>query len=1098
MATSTQLPTKLPPWPRLSYALAKHLVHKDVPRTFLTPAEEEHLHTALASFQQWQHFIELKMDAPAGSECQFTSLQLTAFRVRALLSEQFIPHFFQHNKQEDQQDRPCCQQLKLDLDRLCMEAQQIQDNQETTIAKLEIPKNQLLLEADSASTAATEEQQQQQQQQQEEQHKHAAQNSDYVPLLDIYHTLEFDMAAMIEQRKLEEYQAQEEVQDEEKSQNNNSSATLHILDDSDQFNLKYLLKGIADNRDKTNLTDRELRNLLLEVKPHKSKWANDDKVGQEDLYEACEKLLTDLKNYTEHSTPFLTKVSKREAPDYYEVIKHPMDLGTVSKKLKAFQYKNKKEFANDLYLIYQNCLDYNTDLHSEYRKHAIAMRRKTDRLLPRVPDINVKERFGGDEGDDPMDMSEDERASATPAPESGVIPPIKLTLTNNHRERSASRASRERSITHDSLVDEGFHANYAGKHPKKGTTQPHTAIDTAHEEQSLHHELETDKGELQNTIWREVTKKTRARVTTDVEKQYQFDFGNRHAITTSSLDMERFSLMEHLHHQPKSTKKLMRCSRTAFSRWLERHEGMGGGIYDQFDLNSEDEDGFDGGFFFSRKSDRPKPTDEDDAIRNDLFLPEYSTVPGLPEIEGVPEEIINADEYYGNEEEDGEDEQHTAASHKKKRELPVLLDQYSATKRPDHGLGAIMDANVKELSNIRSIYKKCNAIRNNTPLGESNSTVRDEDQNDDEEEEEDDTAIPATTTAMTSTAPSIPARTCPDAIEISQEATHQMMQRTIVQVLTHAGFEAAQGGPLNVMTDLMAEYFTNLGKTVKTYCDTHGRDMTGEEILLHSLHENGVGQLEDLETYVMDDVEKYGHRLKDVSRRLENTYQELVAGSTEEAVHDESELFEDDEAFTAGLFGEELGQDFFGFKELGLDQEYSMSSLQVPTKLWFKNDASKLKKIAQGKTREEPESKYSAPPPFTPVENEGAFIDLLKPWYKKRMQDNPQTAAMEDEYKPVKKSNRPKYPPIHVRSANAAHINSNKRKALRDGSNTLHATAVEEKRKRMRLLEEAKVQKKKQRLELRAQKLAEKEMKKKLREEKRERERLAKQQKEKK
>lgn len=221
MATSTQLPAKLPPWPRLSYALAKHLVHKDVPKTFLTPAEEEHLHTALASFQQWQHFIDLKMDTTAGSECQFTSHQLTAFRVRALLSEQFIPHFFQHNsKQEDQQDRPCCQQLKLDMDKLCLEANQIQDNQETTIAKLEIPKNQLLPDTDSTATTSEE------QQQQEEQQKHAAQNTDYVPLLDIYHTLEFDMAAMIEQRKLEEYQAQEEVHDEEKSQNNNSNATV--------------------------------------------------------------------------------------------------------------------------------------------------------------------------------------------------------------------------------------------------------------------------------------------------------------------------------------------------------------------------------------------------------------------------------------------------------------------------------------------------------------------------------------------------------------------------------------------------------------------------------------------------------------------------------------------------------------------------------------------------------------------------------------------------------------------------------------------------------------------------------------------------------
>jgi transcriptional activator SPT7 len=41
-------------------------------------------------------------------------------------------------------------------------------------------------------------------------------------------------------------------------------------------------------------------------------------VGQEELYEACEKALTDLKNYTEHSTPFLNKVNKREAPDYFE------------------------------------------------------------------------------------------------------------------------------------------------------------------------------------------------------------------------------------------------------------------------------------------------------------------------------------------------------------------------------------------------------------------------------------------------------------------------------------------------------------------------------------------------------------------------------------------------------------------------------------------------------------------------------------------------------------------------------------------------------------------------------------------------------------
>lgn len=38
-----------------------------------------------------------------------------------------------------------------------------------------------------------------------------------------------------------------------------------------------------------------------------------------------------------------------------------MDLGTVTKKMKNLQYKSKKEFADDLYLIYDNCLTYNTN-----------------------------------------------------------------------------------------------------------------------------------------------------------------------------------------------------------------------------------------------------------------------------------------------------------------------------------------------------------------------------------------------------------------------------------------------------------------------------------------------------------------------------------------------------------------------------------------------------------------------------------------------------------------------------------------------------------------------------------------------------------------
>jgi transcriptional activator SPT7 len=74
-----------------------------------------------------------------------------------------------------------------------------------------------------------------------------------------------------------------------------------------------------------------------------------------------EKVLEELKTVKDHVAPFLQKVKKNEAPDYYQVIKRPMDLGTMTKKMKLFQYQSKKEFQDDLNLIWDNCLYYNSD-----------------------------------------------------------------------------------------------------------------------------------------------------------------------------------------------------------------------------------------------------------------------------------------------------------------------------------------------------------------------------------------------------------------------------------------------------------------------------------------------------------------------------------------------------------------------------------------------------------------------------------------------------------------------------------------------------------------------------------------------------------------
>ena len=68
-----------------------------------------------------------------------------------------------------------------------------------------------------------------------------------------------------------------------------------------------------------------------------------------------------------------------------------MDLSTVLKKLKAFQYFDKHDFAKDLDLIWENCLTYNTSPDSPYRFHAIKMRERCNEALKKVIEVEEEE-----------------------------------------------------------------------------------------------------------------------------------------------------------------------------------------------------------------------------------------------------------------------------------------------------------------------------------------------------------------------------------------------------------------------------------------------------------------------------------------------------------------------------------------------------------------------------------------------------------------------------------------------------------------------------------------------------------------------------------
>lgn len=50
---------------------------------------------------------------------------------------------------------------------------------------------------------------------------------------------------------------------------------------------------------------------------------------------------------------------KYEIPDYPQIIKKPMDFGTIKTKLKDHKYKSVREYMDDMELVFSNCATYN-------------------------------------------------------------------------------------------------------------------------------------------------------------------------------------------------------------------------------------------------------------------------------------------------------------------------------------------------------------------------------------------------------------------------------------------------------------------------------------------------------------------------------------------------------------------------------------------------------------------------------------------------------------------------------------------------------------------------------------------------------------------
>ena len=155
------------------------------------------------------------------------------------------------------------------------------------------------------------------------------------------------------------------------TENNNQSKSEIIS--NIQVPRKYTLVKIGPNGEKNPLNEEEIKQFekdnqeifdLLNNKELLQKISDeitDEDIKMQDSWEKiAKKLMTTLWKFKE-SDLFHKPVDPVELniPDYFDIIKHPMDFSTIKKKMTNFSYTNLKEFCDDMNLVFENCYTYN-------------------------------------------------------------------------------------------------------------------------------------------------------------------------------------------------------------------------------------------------------------------------------------------------------------------------------------------------------------------------------------------------------------------------------------------------------------------------------------------------------------------------------------------------------------------------------------------------------------------------------------------------------------------------------------------------------------------------------------------------------------------
>ncbi|OJJ51618.1 hypothetical protein ASPZODRAFT_127728 [Penicilliopsis zonata CBS 506.65] len=818
----------------------------------------------------------------------------------------------------------------------------------------------------------------------------------------LFYTLENDRDAMLDQQRLEESerQVEAEMSGQANGGTNSSSAGSNSYGSLSSANLgassltlKNLIARIDMKRTMVQASDAELRSLMSEVRKNRSKWASEDKIGQEELYESAEKVLSELKAMTEHSSAFLTRVNKRDAPDYYTIIKHPMDLGTMTKKLKALQYRSKQEFVDDLNLIWANCLKYNTNPEHFLRKHALYMRKETEKLVPLIPEIVIRDRAeveaeerrlqlaemdGAEESDDEPIMSSRGRKAPGKTSKKGAAP-ARNTHSGSEGPSGAPAVQPAAPVRSESDVALDSMQNGFATPPPPGTQTPSDPSGTVTGAVSSHDDsMEIDGGIAMNNsmialsasgietedpeykVWKQVTKKDRALIAAERHRLFKGD----------KLNADEPALLR--------TKAGMR-------RWLRN----------QKQVSAEGDKGHDLDAQASEAAGESLA--EGIEVEDVKVVPEYYDVmSGVPDL---PEQLLWREDAQGNV---------VDASEEFLRILPP-----GSFTQPDSKLSRKMDANMRQMQETRKICSKIGIVKQ---MQLQSQMYQNQFQKYQPEPFIERDVAPH---VMNDDGPIVAPWVCKSAL-----------RRSVAKIFYHTGFEEYQPSALDAVTDIASDFFQKIGETLKTYMETpkvpeiESQDMvtlssqwkpayTQPEMVLHTLSSVGI-DVEALELYIKEDVERLGTKLATVHERLKFLLTDLLRPALADGGEDGSRAFADgSEQFIGGDFAEDIDEDFFGFKELGLDREFGLATLSVPLHLLQNRMFNAAQ--AQNTSATQTPTLFPPPPAFPRISTETlpTQIGLVQAFFRAKLESNNDEPLVEDLELPPKQrptAARPRLP----------------------------------------------------------------------------------------